>query len=143
MTRAPTLADFAGSGATVIRYESAGTAVHIDEREAARRIGHGGVKFRAMPGGVTGDDVERFLYACLGIDPHRFVFDLPSSVKGTGSARTGHGGAKPGDREGFVFARGDDGKATGSPVGKVIFLTSDRRFREGDPEDRRDFEALR
>jgi len=143
VTRAPTIADFAGSGGVVIRYESAGTATHIDEREAARRIGHGGLKFRIMPGGVLGEDVDRFLYAALGIDPHRFVFDLPSSVRGTGSTRTGHGGAKPGDREGFVFARGKDGKPDGDPVGKVIFLTSDRRFREGDPESRTDFEALR
>lgn len=141
MTRPLTLSAF--SGATVIRYESAGTAVHIDEREAARRVGHGGVKFRAMPGDVTGTDVDRFLYACLGIDPHRFVFDLPSTVRGTGATRTGHGGAKPGDREGFVFQRGTDGRAAGSPIGKVIFLTSDRRFREGDPESRGDFEALR
>lgn len=143
MSRPLTLSAFSGSGATVIRYESAGMAVNLTEEEARRRIGHGGIKFRAMPGGVIGEDVDRFLYACLGLDPHRFVFDLPSSVRGTGATRAGHGGAKPGDREGFVFRRGDGGKAEGEPVGRLFFLTRDRRFREGDPEDRRDFEALR
>ena len=37
---------------------------------------------------------------------------------------------------------GAGGKAEGNPVGKVIFLKHDRRFREGDPECRADFERM-
>lgn len=130
------------TGATLIRYESAGTAINIDGTEADNRIGHGGVSFRAMPGHITGDMVIAYLYHVLRIDPHRFVFDLPSTCLGTGSTRTGIGGAKGGNREGYVFRRGPDGKATGNPVGKIYFLSGDRKFSERDPEDRRDFERL-
>lgn len=141
MTRTASLQDF--TGATVIRFETAdGCARNIDGEEAGR-ITFGDTKFRGIPGSVTGDMVEPYLYRVLGLDPHRYVFDLPSSMRGTGATRVGAGSNAAGSREGFVFARGDDGRADGRPVGKVIFLTYDRRFREGDPEDRRDFEALR
>lgn len=137
-----TLRDF--TGATLIRFESAdGLTVNVDDDEARRRIGFGDVKFRGMPGDITGPIVDAYLYRVLGLDPHRFVFDLPSSMRGTGSTRAGYGGSTAGSREGFVFRRGKDGRAEGSPVGKVYFLTYDRKFREGDPESRADFEELR
>ncbi len=84
---------------------------------------------------MSGDDVEPYLYRLLRVDPHRFVFDLPSSMKSNGAVSAG-------SREGFVFARGPGGKPDGNPVGKVIFLTYDRKFSERDPADRRDFEEM-
>lgn len=127
------------TGATLIRFETAdGLKCNLDDEEAERRIGFGGVDFRALPGGASGDMIEPYLYRVLRLDPHRFVFDLPSSMRGTGSTRTGSRGSL--DQEGFVFQRGVDGKAEGRPVGKVIFLNRDRRFREVDPECRDDFE---
>lgn len=143
MTPRPTLSSF--TGATVVRFEMAdGCSYNVNDDEAAARITYGDLKFRGMPGSVTGDMVEPYLYAISRLDPHRFIFDLPSSMKGTGSTRVGAGATSgAGSREGFIFQRGKDGKADGRPVGKVIFLTYDRQFREGDPTDRRDFEAMR
>lgn len=138
----PTIRDF--TGGTVIRFETVdGLRYNIDDEEAARRVQHGGLAFRGMPGHITGDMVEPWLYGVLRLDPHRFVFDLPSSMKGTGSTRTGAGRTSgAGTREGFVFQRGRDGKAEGRPVGKVIFMTTDRKFDERDPECREDFERM-
>lgn len=131
------------TGCTLIRYETAdGCAQNLDEREAARRIEYGDIKFRPMPGDITGDLVEPFLYHVLRLDPHRFCFDLPASVKGVGSSRTGHGGHGGGSREGFVFRRGGDGKPAGNPIGRLFFLSYDRKFAERDPTDRADFERL-
>lgn len=135
----PSLSDV--TGATLIRFETAdGLKYNFDDAEAARTIGFGGIDFRAMPSTVTGDLIEPFLYRLLRLDPHRFVFDLPSSMRGTGSTRTGNRGNL--EQEGFVFSRGSDGKRDGRPVGKVIFLNRDRRFREYDPECREDFERM-
>lgn len=135
----PSITDVTGS--TLIRFETAdGLKYNYDSEEAARTIGHGGIDFRALPGGAVGDVVEPYLYALLRLDPHRFVFDLPSSMRGTGSSRSGNRGSR--DQEGFVFKRGADGKADGRPVGKVIFLTRDRKFSERDPSSRDDFERM-
>lgn len=124
------------TGATLVRFETAdGLTQNIDSEEAGRRIDHGRINFRAMAG-VSGDDVVPYLYRLLSLDPHRFVFDLPSSM-------TTNGAVSSGSREGFVFQRGAGGKADGRPVGKVIFLSYDRKFVERDPGDREDFEAMR
>ncbi len=130
------------TGATLVRFETIdGLRRNIDENgEEARAISHGGVNFRALPPQAQGDFLEPYLYRLLRLDRARFVFDLPSSMRGTGATRTGAGGQMGGSREGFVFERGQDGKANGSPIGKIIFMTSDRKFRELDAHDRRDFE---
>lgn len=144
MTARASIRDF--TGATLVRFEMAdgGVCVNIDDEEAARRISYGDTKFRCMPGAVTGDMVEPYLYAISGLDPHRVLFDLPSTMRGTGSTRVGFGATSgAGAREGFIFQRGEDGRAEGRPVGKVIFMTYDRRFSERDPESRDDFEELR
>lgn len=131
----PSLADF--TGATVVRFESAdGGKINLDDAEAQRRIEHGSLKFRGMPGQVNGELVIPFLYMALGIDQHRFVWDLPRSM-------TSNGSVSAGERSGFLFARGRDGKADGRAVGKVTFLTTDQRLRERDPESRSDFEEMR
>lgn len=125
------------TGATLVRFETAdGLRHNIDDEEADRRISYGGVQFRALRGDISGEDVEAYLYALLRLDRARFVFDLPSSMKSNGAVSHGH-------REGFVFQRGADGKATGRPVGKVMFLSYDRKFSERDPGDRHDWEAMR
>jgi hypothetical protein len=139
MKARPTLSDV--TGATLVRFETAdGLKCNFDDDEAARTISHGGINFRGLRADVTGDMLEPYLYRLLRLDPHRFVFDLPSSMRGTGSARSGTRGNR--NQEGFVFSRGADGKASGRPVGKVIFLPSDRKFSERDPACREDFERM-
>ncbi len=135
MTARSTLSDV--TGATLIRFERAdGVAMNVDAREAERTIGHGSVAFRAMPGDVSGDEVPAYLHAVLRLDPHRYVFDLPASMRTNGARSSGR-------REGFAFERDiATGKPSGSPIGKVIFLNYDRRFADRDPQDRRDFERL-
>lgn len=134
MTARASLSDI--TGATVVRFESAdGCSFNVNDAEAQRRIAYGDTKFRVLPGDVSGDQVEAYLYAILRLDRHRFVFDLPASMRSNGAVSGGH-------REGFVFQRGADGRADGRPVGKVIFLTYDRKFRERDPSDRADFERM-
>lgn len=129
------------AGCTLVRAEMAdGCTYNVDDAEAARRIEFGDVKFRAMPGGINGDLVIPFLYRVLRLDPHRFTFDLPSSITGNGSARTGYGGSSSnGHREGFVFEKGKPDH----PVGRLFFLSVDRRFADRDPTDRKDFEVLK
>jgi len=134
-------------GHRLVRFEMAdGTSYNIDDDEAARRIQHQSTMFRAVPGDVTGDVLLRYLYAVSRLDPHRFVFDLPSSMLGTGSTMSGAGGSVRGNRtqEGFIHLRGSDGKpAHGTrPVGRVIFATQGERFRDDDPESRTDFERF-
>ena len=129
------------SGYQLVRFELAdGGRINVDDEEAARRIGHQETKFRALPGNVTGDRLLALLYRVSGLDPHRFVFDLPSSALGTGSTRSGTRGAL--DVSGFIFARGENGRATGNPVGKVIFARPSEKLRDDDPESRQDFERL-
>lgn len=138
----PSLSDV--TGATLVRFERAdGLTYNVNDEEAERTIGHGGIDFRALRGDVSGDLLEPYLYRLLRLDPHRYVFDLPTSMRGTGATRAGYrGAASAGSKEGFVFLRGSDGKATGRPVGKIIFLSYDRKFKERDPQDRSDFERL-
>lgn len=127
MSRRLSLADI--TGCTLVRFESAdGCALNVDPAT----ISHGSVDFRALPAHAFGEHIEQWLYRVLRLDPHRFVFDLPRSL---------YGGAGTGTREGTVHLR-EHGKSS-PPVGRVFFMNSDRRFREGDPQDRRDFEALR
>jgi len=129
------------SGHQLVRFEMAdGGRINIDDEEASRRIGHQDVKFRHVPGDVTGERLLVLLYRVSGLDPHRFVFDLPSSMLGTGSTRTGTRGVL--DQSGFIFSRGVSGRASGNPVGKVIFARPSEKLRDDDPTSRQDFERL-
>lgn len=108
-----------------------------------RTIDWGQDKIRAL----TADEAIDPLVLCqaFGLDPHRVVFDLPSSARGVGSTVSGAGGSGRGFRDvsGFVFARNPDtGKADGDPIAKVTFLTEGMQVRDRDPHDRRDFERL-
>lgn len=135
------------SGHRLVRFEMAdGCSYNVHDDDAAHTIGHSETKFRAIPGDVTGDVLVAYLYRVSGIDPHRFVFDLPSSMGGTGSTRSGAGGSTRGNRtqEGFIWLRGADGKPNMStrPVGKVIFASPNERMRDDDPTARTDFERF-
>lgn len=126
----------AARGRMLIRLE----AVHAGM--ASRTIDWGQVKHRAL----TQDEAVDPLILCqaFGLDPHRVVFDLPSSARGVGSTVSGAGGSGRGWRDinGFVFERGDDGKAKGDPIAKVVFLHEGTKDRDVDPQDRNDFERL-
>lgn len=72
-----------------------------------------------------------------GIDPATYIFDLPSSARGVGSATSGAGGARGGRTIAGYILHG----RTREPIGKVTFATESERFRDVDPTDKR--EALR
>lgn len=131
----------AASGRLLIRLE----AVHggtFDGVRSRAQIEWGQTKHRAL----TQDEAVDHLSLCraFGLDPHRVIFDLPSSARGVGSTVSGAGGSGRGNREvsGFVFQRGPDGKRDGDPIAKVIFLREGTQFRDVDPQDRAEFERL-
>lgn len=72
-----------------------------------------------------------------GIDPASYVFDLPSSARGVGSASSGAGGLRGGRRISGYILHG----RTREPIGTVTFCDEHEKFRDVDPTDRR--EALR
>ncbi|HTP98377.1 MAG TPA: hypothetical protein VMN56_03565 [Casimicrobiaceae bacterium] len=84
--------------------------------------------------------VKDFEHATLcrvfNLDPNRFYFDLPSSVRGVGRMSAGHGGNDGRSRliNGYVFCCGID-----EPVGKLTIVSSSDRFKDVDPTDPRDF----
>lgn len=113
---------------------------------------HGGIGSRTIAWGqdktraLTQDEAIDPIALCqaFGLDPHRVIFDLPSSARGVGSTVSGAGGSGRGFRDvsGFVFARGPNGKANGDPIAKVIFLREGMGTRDYDPTDRSEFERL-
>lgn len=70
------------------------------------------------------------------LDPNRFYFDLPSTVRGVGRNSTGYGGNGNRNRlvNGYVMLHGRD-----EPVGKLTICFESERFRDDDPSDMRDF----
>ncbi len=72
----------------------------------------------------------------FGLDPHRFFFDLPSTVRGIGPNQVGRGRIPTGRRRinGYVMMTGRN-----EPVGKLSICFDAERFRDDDPGDRRDF----
>ncbi len=71
----------------------------------------------------------------FSLDPHRVLFDLPSSARGTGSAVAGAGGALREGRklDGYVLDR-----ATRRPIGTIHFAFEGERFRDDDPRNEAD-----
>jgi hypothetical protein len=103
------------------------------------------VRFEGAPGGPFDGDgrwrgVRDFEHGTLcrtfGLDPHRFYFDLPSTVRGIGPNTRGAAMMAGGRRRiaGFVFMSGRD-----EPVAKLTICFDAERFSDGDPSDRRDF----
>jgi hypothetical protein len=105
------------------------------------------VRFEGAPEGPFEGDtrwfgVERFEHAelCrrLQLDPVRFYFDLPSSIRGIGAQQQGHGGgASARLQSGFVFMAGRD-----RPVGKLTVCRAGERHGDVDPLSSGDFESL-
>jgi hypothetical protein len=104
------------------------------------------VSFEGAPGGPFAGDI-RFrgvrdfehgtLCRVFGLDTNRFFFDLPSTVRGIGPNTRGAGGSLPSGRRrisGFVMMAGRS-----EPVAKITVTFADRRFKDVDPEDARDF----
>jgi hypothetical protein len=107
--------------------------------------GHTPVRFEGAPGGpFEGDGKWRgcrdFEHSTLcrvfGLDPVRFYFDLPSTVRGIGPNNAG-GARVPGGRRqigGFVMMAGRD-----EPVAKITICFDGERFADRDPLSQRDF----
>ena len=103
------------------------------------------VRFEGNPQGPLGHDtrwrgVRSFehsdLCAAFSLDPCRFSFDLPSSVRGVGSNRGGHSDARR-IVAGFVFMAGID-----EPVAKITICAEADRFADVDPNDPREWARL-
>lgn len=104
------------------------------------------VRFDGAPNGpLEGDTkwrgVRDFEHGTLcrvfGLDPCRFYFDLPSSVRGVGANMSGIAGAHGSGRRrinGFVFMSG-----RAEPVAKLTVCFESERFRDVDPTDEREF----
>lgn len=106
------------------------------------------VRFDGAPGGpFAGEGKWRgckdFEHATLcrafGLDPIRFYFDLPSTVRGIGSASTGAGSKARNNRliNGFVMMAGQ-----AEPVGKLTIVRDGEKFADVDPLSSRDFYDL-
>jgi hypothetical protein len=84
--------------------------------------------------------VKSFEHADLcrvfGIDECRFYFDLPSTVRGVGSASGSHSGAAR-TIEGYVMMAGRN-----EPVAALYVLRDYDRLRDMNPMDRREHEAF-
>jgi hypothetical protein len=104
------------------------------------------VRFDGAPGGpLEGDTkwrgVRSFEHADLcrafNLDPARFFFDLPSSVRGIGSNASGIAGAQRAGRRrisGFVMMAGLD-----TPVAKLTVCFDGEKFADWDPMSPADF----
>jgi hypothetical protein len=114
-------------------------------RGTSRFSGQIPVRFDGAPGGPLAGlgmwrGVTEFDHGVLcrtfNLDPCRFYFDLPSSVRGVGSLQSGAGGSSRGNRmiNGFVMMSGQD-----KPVGKLTIVTGGDRFKDVDPQGERDF----
>lgn len=107
------------------------------------------VCFEGAPDGpFTGEakwrGVKDFEHATLcrafNLDPARFSFSLPSSVRGIGANQQGHsGGASARYQSGFVFI-GEPEKSP--PVAKLTICREGDRFSDVDPTSRQDWENL-
>lgn len=75
------------------------------------------------------------LCAAFGLDPIRFYFDLPSSVRGIGSLSSGN--RRNLTISGYVFMHGQD-----RPFAKLTVLTEGSKIRDFNPTDRNEWEKL-
>lgn len=103
------------------------------------------VRFDGAPNGPFEGDtrwrgVREFEHAHLcrvfGLDPVRFWFDLPSTVRGIGPNNRGAAVVRSGRRllNGFVMMAGRD-----TPVAKLTVCFEGESFKDVDPLDARDF----
>lgn len=116
-------------------------------RYAAKSTGQVPLRFEGAPGTPfegdgrwrsTPDFEHATLCRVFNLDPIRFWFDLPSSVRGIGANQTGHGGGASARRiNGFVHMAGWD-----RPVAKISVCLEDEKFKDVDPMNERDFYDL-
>lgn len=91
----------------------------------------GDVKFRGVK------DLEHStLCRAFGLDPIRFYFEVPSSMRGIGT-NTNHARTTRNTQAGFVFMHGH-----AAPVAKITVARESDRFSDSDPMSQRDFENL-
>ena len=118
----------------------------MQSKASSRFSGQVPVTFEGAPGGPFAGDI-RFrgvrdfdhstLCRTFSLDQNRFYFDLPSTVRGIGPNTRGAAGSLPGGRRrisGFVMMAGRD-----EPVAKLTITFAERKFKDVDPEDVRDF----
>lgn len=131
-----------GSGRVLVMFESVAPGRTFDGIRERATIEWGRTGHRMLSHDEASDN--SMLCRAIGLDPDRFVFDLPQSARGIGSAQAGAGGSTRGAREisGFGFKRGANGKPDGDPIVKVRFITEGSAMRDFDPTDRREWERL-
>lgn len=100
------------------------------------------VRLELIDGSAKWRGVYNFEHATLcrafGLDQASFYFDLPSSCRGTGSNMSGFGGNRNGRTiNGYVMKAG-----LNEPWGKLTICWESERFKDYDPEDRREFYKL-
>jgi hypothetical protein len=100
------------------------------------------VRFDGNPQGPLGaiaswrgvhDFEHSTLCRVFGLDPIRFWFDLPSTVRGVGSMSGAHADARR-IINGYVMMAGLD-----EPVGKLTIVRDGDKFKDVDPRDKREF----
>lgn len=100
------------------------------------------VRLELIDGTAKWRGVKDFDHASLcrafGLDQATFYFDLPSSIRGTGSSLSGYGGNR-GNRviNGYVMRAGLD-----KPWGKLTIIKEGDQIRDDDPNDMKDFYNL-
>lgn len=136
------------SGVHPLREMQRHQAKHLP-RPATGFLGMYPVCFEGAPGGPFAGDtrwrgVKDFEHSTLcrvfNLDPNRFSFDLPSSVRGIGAMQQGYGGGASARRvSGFVFY---GHPRDGVVVAKLTVCREGERFDDVDPDAQRDFEDL-
>ncbi len=76
------------------------------------------------------------LCRAFGLDQATFYFDLPSSIRGTGSNLSGYGGNRHNRVQNGYVMRG------GEPVGKLTIVDPSDKIRDDDPQSMADFYNL-
>lgn len=99
--------------------------------------GLNGPPFEGQSFFVSVPDVEHAtLCRAFRLDPARFWFDVPSSLRGTGSSSGSHSGTRR-HIHGFIFLAGQD-----EPVARFRVVDPEDKFRDLDPTSQQDLEDL-
>jgi hypothetical protein len=99
--------------------------------------GLNGPPFEGQSFFVSVRDVEHAtLCRAFRLDPNRFYFDVPSTLRGIGSSRGGHSSTRR-QVHGFVFMAGKN-----DPVARIRVVDAADRFLDRDPLSDRDLQDL-
>jgi hypothetical protein len=97
------------------------------------------VRAELFSGSVMVRGVKDFEHGTLckafSLDPCSYYFDLPSSFRGVGNNQSGSGGSTRGGRmiDGMIMGPGKE------PIGKIIWMTGNEKFRDYNPQDASEF----